>query len=112
MAIANRPERFVAINQRVYEQLWVDSLPFRRRNRSALTASADDDVRGRICDAGFHVEACKSSVLREKFNLVILSTPGRVLSFQETFPGRSWIIGRYHIFDMQSLPPSAHATRG
>jgi uncharacterized membrane protein len=112
VAIANRPERFVAINQRVYEQLWVQSLPFRRRNGSALIASADDDVRGRICDAGFHLELCKNSVLREKFNVVILSTPGRVSSFQQTFPARSWIIGRYHIFDMKSLPPSAHATRG
>jgi uncharacterized membrane protein len=110
VAIANRPERFVALNQRIYEQLAVQSLP--PSNRSGRIASPDDDVRGRICDAGFHVEACRGSLLRENFNLVILSTPGRVASFQQTFPARSWIIGRYHIFDMKSLPLSEHAARG
>ena len=103
VALANRPERFVAINQSVYEQSAVDSLTAGRPNRSSAIISAQDGVRGRACDAGFNMEACKNSFVREEFNLVILSTPRRIVSFEETFARRAWVIGRYHIFDMSSL---------
>jgi Dolichyl-phosphate-mannose-protein mannosyltransferase len=112
VALANRPERFVAINQLVYEQLLVGGLPIRRNKRSEATVVTENDVRGTICNGGFQVEACKNSVLREGFNLVILSSPRQIASFQETFPVRAWIVGRYHIFDMKSLSPSARAARG
>jgi hypothetical protein len=103
VALANRPERFVAINQSVYEQSAVDSLTAGRPNRSSAIISARDGVRGRACDAGFNMEPCKNSFVREEFNLVILSTPRRIVSFEETFARRAWVIGRYHIFDMSSL---------
>ena len=82
VAIAHRPERFVAINQLVYEQLSMEGLPIRLTNRTALTGSGDNDVRGRICNGGFDLEACKNSILRENFDLVILDTRPSV-----EFPG-------------------------
>ena len=104
VAIANRPERFVLMNELIYQQL--SSLG--RADRPALTGSADNGgVRGTICDEGFQVEACKSSLLREEFRLVIFSSPERVQSFQDAFHAASWRIGRYHIFDMKSLSPPA-----
>jgi len=98
VAIANRPERFVLMDEVAYQHL----LTLGRADRPALTALANNKgVRGNVCDDGFQVEACKSSVLREAFSLVILSSPGRVQSFQQTFYAPSWSIGRYHIFDMR-----------
>jgi len=104
VAIANRPERFVLINELAYQRL----LTLGRPDRPALTIPANNEgVRGNGCDNGFQAEACKSSVLREAFSLVILSSPERVLSFQQTFDAPSWNIGRYHIFDISLLAPSA-----
>ncbi len=112
VVIANRPERFVAMNELSYQRLATQALPYRRANRLAMTASGDDEgVRGTICDGGFQVEACRNSLLRENFSLVILSSPKRVGSFHDTFHARSWNIGRYHIFDMKSLSPSAYPTQ-
>jgi len=105
VVIANRPERFVAINELVYQQMSAQALPSREASTSAQMVSPDNEgVRGTSCDAGFHLEACKNSILQENFNLVILSSPRRVASFQNTFAARSWKIGRYHVFDMSSLP--------
>jgi Dolichyl-phosphate-mannose-protein mannosyltransferase len=112
VAIANRPERFVAMNELAYQRLAVQALPYRRVNWPALTASGDDEgVRGSSCDNGFHVDTCSNSLLREEFSLVILASPKQVRSFQKTFQARSWNIGKYHIFDMKSLPPSGHSTQ-
>ena len=103
VVIANRPERFVLINEIAYQQL--SSLG--RADRPALSVSADSEgVRGTGCDHGFQVEACKLSVLREEFSLVILSSPGSVQSFRDTFHAPSWNVGRYEIFDISSLKPS------
>jgi Dolichyl-phosphate-mannose-protein mannosyltransferase len=103
VVLANRPERFVALNEHAYRQLALAGLPGSRP--SLAPAAGHDGVRGSVCDGGFHVEACRQSVLQGGFNLVILSSPGRVGSFQDTFHARSWKIGRYHLFDMASLPP-------
>jgi len=104
VAIANRPERFVLMDEVAHQRL----LTLGRADRPALIALANNEgVRGNVCDDGFQVEACKSSVLRESFTLVILSSPGRVQSFQQTFHAPSWNIGRFHVFDMSLLALSA-----
>jgi len=108
VALANRPERFVLLNELAYQGL----SGLGRSDRPALKASANGEgVRGTICNNGFQEQACKESVLREKFGLVILSSPSRVASFQKSFGVRSWTVGRYHIFDMRSLAERANATR-
>jgi Dolichyl-phosphate-mannose-protein mannosyltransferase len=102
VALANRPERFVLLNELAYRQA---ALLGEMTNKPAPVAfSGNEGVRGDACEKGFHVEACKKSLFEEKFNLVILSSPERVFSFQETFHGRSWTIGRYHIFEVNSSP--------
>jgi len=108
VAIANRPERFVLMDEVAYQRLST----LGRADRPALTAPRDSEgVRGNSCDDGFQMEACKSSVLREAFSLVILSSPAHVRSFQQTFHAPSWNIGRYHVFDMRPLAPSAAERR-
>jgi hypothetical protein len=53
-----------------------------------------------VCQNDFAVPACRESVLRGNFRLVILSTEDRVRSFAQTFDVPSWNIGRYHVFHM------------
>ena len=107
VAIANRPERFVALNELVYRQRAIDQLG----DRPVATNFRETGVRGTSCDAGFRTEACRKSILQERFDLVILSSPMRIASFQDTFHAPSWPIGRYHIFDMRSLVPSARSAQ-
>jgi hypothetical protein len=61
------------------------------------------DVGGTACDRGFQIEACKNSVRREGFALVILSSPVRVASFEEAFHPASWRVGPYHIFNLRAF---------
>ena len=103
VALANRPERFVLINEFVYRELAAQALP-RRSNNGALPVSDNQSVRGTICDQGFEVEACRNSILREGFYLVVLSSSERVRSFQAAFHAPSWTMGDYHIFAMKPLP--------
>ena len=77
VALANRPERFVLLHE---------------------------GTIGSACGQGFETELCRSSIDEARFDLVILSSPAQVRSFQETFSSRSWQIKRYHIFDMQPSP--------
>ena len=109
VALANRPERFVLLNELAYRQGGLSGdLP----NRSApVVPTGNESVRGNACDQGFEAKACRNSFLEEKLDLVILSSPKRVESFRETFHVRSWKIGRYHIFDLKSLAPSAYSTQ-
>ena len=55
VALVNRPERFVALNELVYRQQSLDELA----NRPATVNFAESGVRGTACDEGFHVEACR-----------------------------------------------------
>jgi len=110
VALANRPERFVLLNELAYQQA---ALSGHFSNRPVPVAlSGNEGVRGDVCEKGFKIEACKMSLRREKFDLVILSSPERVQSFQDTFHRPSWTIGRYHIFDMTSLLPSGNLSQG
>jgi hypothetical protein len=107
VALANRPERFVVLHELGYRPA---ALPVLSANDAAPVALIrNENVRRNVCEAGFQTEACKTSLLQENFNLVILSSPNRVSSFQETFHASSWNIGRYHIFDMKSLPASRYS---
>jgi len=106
VAIANRPERFVLMNELAYRQLAFQALPHRKGNGQRLAIPDNDSVRGTICDHGFQMEACRNSILRDKFSLVILSSPERVQSFENAFSVRSWILGGYHVFDMNLLSPA------
>jgi hypothetical protein len=109
VALANRPERFVLLNELAYRQA---ALSTGFGNRPAPVAlSGNEGVRGDACEKGFQAQACRKSLLEEKFDLVILSSPERVRSFQETFHTRSWTVGRYHIFDMNSLLPSTYSAQ-
>jgi hypothetical protein len=104
VALANRPERFVVLNELSYRQA---ALSGELANRAPPVAvSEEEGVRGNACEKGFRSTACTKSLLEEKFKLVVLSSPGRVVSFQETFHAPSWHIGRYHIFEMHSFRPS------
>lgn len=69
------------------------------------TLRGDEEVRGNACENGFHVDACRNGVPDEGFNLVILSSPARVISFQQVFDARSWSVGRYHIFELTADGP-------
>jgi hypothetical protein len=103
VALANRPERFVLLNELAYRQAGLSGhLP----NKPAPVAlSGNEGVRGDACEKGFQTEACRNGLVEEKFNLVILSSPERIKSFRETFHARSWTLGRYHIFETNSFMP-------
>jgi len=109
VVFANRPERFVVLNEFAYRQTALSGLMANKQ--ASVRLLGNEGVRGSVCEEGFQTEACKNSILREEFTLVILSSPRRVASFQDTFRARSWNIGRYHIFDMKSLLPSGNAAR-
>jgi hypothetical protein len=101
VALANRPERFVALGEFEYQRQSDLSLPsLRARALGPTPASWQGNVRGNVCDDGFASEACRESVEREHFDLVILSSPDRVASFAQAFGVPSWQMGRYHVFDM------------
>jgi hypothetical protein len=75
MVVANKPERFIQLE--------------------------DGDV-GKACAGGFETQGCEEQVLGGKFNLVILWSPERVQTFKKIFGGRSWQIGKYHIFEVNA----------
>jgi hypothetical protein len=101
VALANRPERFVALGEFEYQRQADLSLPsLRARALGPTAASWHGNVRGDVCDNGFASEACRESVMREHFDLVILSSPDRVASFAQAFGVPSWQMGRYAVFDM------------
>jgi hypothetical protein len=77
VTLANRPERFVLFDERALE-------------------NACKEVQ---------TEACRNSIDRERFDLVIFSSPERALNFRAGFPGKWWHVGRYHIFDMNPSAP-------
>jgi hypothetical protein len=102
VVLANRPERFVVLNELAYRTMALSGL---LANRPALVPGLDvEGVRGAVCGDDLQQPACRDSILREQFDLVILSSPDRVTSFAGMFRGRSWTIGRYHVFDMKSSP--------
>jgi Dolichyl-phosphate-mannose-protein mannosyltransferase len=100
VVLTNRPERFVVLNELAYRQtaLWRKSA-----NRPApISARLEDGVRGTVCGEDFQLEACRTSVAGEHFELVILSSPRRALSFEKAFGAPARIVGRYHIFDLRA----------
>lgn len=100
VAMANRPERFVALNEYAYRRLW--ALPGSpAAPEPAIAPSEHYDVRGDACDRGFDVEACRTSLQRERFSLVIVSSPERVDSFKNAYHADAWQVGRFHIFDIR-----------
>jgi hypothetical protein len=101
VALANRPERFVALREFEYRRLSAQSLPPERR--SALVPPPEEwngNVRGDVCTAGFQSEPCWRAVLRERFDLVILSSPESIRSFRAASPASSWRFGQYRVFDL------------
>jgi hypothetical protein len=105
VVLANRPERFVALNELGYRRL--AALP--RRPAVEPTASdVADGVRGTACDEGFQAAGCKDNLLGEGFSLVVLSSPATIASFQSTFHTQFWTIGRYRLFDMRSITSWQH----
>ena len=108
VALANRPERFVALNEFAFRH----TLPRLRWAEPTVAPPAEtDNVRGSACNKGFQVEACRRSVLRERFQLVILSSPEKAESFQGAFHPPTWTVGRYRIFEMETLPGAERSTR-
>lgn len=100
VALANRPERFVVLNELAYRQtaLWRKSA-----NRPApIPRRIEDGVRGTVCERDFQAEPCRTSVIREGFDLAVLSSPARADSFGKAFGARSRVVGRYHIFDLKA----------
>lgn len=100
VVLAHRPERFVVLNELAYRQMALSGL---LANKPALVPGLEaEGVRGTVCEDDLQKPACKESIIREEFDLVILSSPKRVDSFVDTFQGRSWNVGRYYVFDMRS----------
>src|SRR5690606_12310512 len=109
VALANRPERFVVLNELAYRQMALSGL---LANKPALVPGLEGEgVRGTVCGEDLQEAACRQSIIREGFDLVILSSPQRVSSFAATFEGRSWNIGRYVVFDMTSVARSEAPAR-
>ncbi len=104
IALANRPDRFVVLNELAYRQMALSGML--ANQQASLPALTDQGVRGTICQNDFEVPACRDSILEGRFDLVILSTPERVASFAKTFGARSWNIGRYHVFLITTALPS------
>lgn len=107
IVLANRYERFVVLNEYGYKRTAVAGL-VANRAAPATAGSADEGVRGSVCEEGFETPACRASVERERFGLAILSSPRLVESFQKTFRVPEWVIGRYHIFDLRSRLSGGH----
>lgn len=105
-ALANAPERFVGLNEAAESQAVLAALPPDSPAARHFGRVDAQGVRGSICDGGFESASCRQSVLQGRFDLVILSSPERVVSFQRAFQVPVWKIGRYHIFDMKSLSSS------
>jgi hypothetical protein len=104
VVLANRPDRFVVLNELAYRKMALSGL---LANKPALVPGLEGEgVKGTICGDDLRQPACRDSIQRERFDLIILSSPERVNSFGGTFHGRSWNIGRYHIFDVRSVPAS------
>jgi Dolichyl-phosphate-mannose-protein mannosyltransferase len=80
IALANRPRRFVPL---------------------------DEALKGNVCNGGFQTEACRISLQEGQFQLGILWSPDRVREFQQSFGGSAWHIGRYYIFRMNASPHSS-----
>src|SRR5262249_9644554 len=102
VALANKPERFVRL---VDGNVGKDQAV----NRGLLEDKA--------CDGGFQTWACNIQCLDGTFDMIILSSPEKVRAFQEIFSGRSWQVGRYHIFevnrpsqDSETLAQPIHTT--
>jgi hypothetical protein len=103
VALANKPERFVVLNELAFRKMALSGL---LANRPALVPTvAEEGVRGTVCEDDFRKPGCLHSVLSEGFELVILSSPQRAESFARTFGRRPWTLGRYNVFDMRRLPP-------
>jgi Dolichyl-phosphate-mannose-protein mannosyltransferase len=107
VVLANRPERFVALNELGYRRL--AALPGRPAVEPTAGGDVADGVRGTACDEGFQAAGCKDSLLGEGFSLLVLSSPAKITSFQSTFHTQFWAIGRYRLFDMTSVTSSQHA---
>jgi dolichyl-phosphate-mannose-protein mannosyltransferase len=100
--LANAPERFVGLNEAAVYERKLATVPAdgpAARNFGQVDLRG---ARGHSCDNGFEPAACRNSVLEGRFDLVILSSPGQVASFQRVFQVPAWKIGRYHLFDMKS----------
>jgi hypothetical protein len=99
VALANRPERFVVLNELAYRQMALSGLLANRP--AALPTAIDRGVKGTVCEQDLALPACRDSIVEAEPVLVILSTPARVESFARAFDAPSWRMGRYHVFDMR-----------
>src|SRR5262249_41648227 len=59
-------------------------------NKSERFVVLDESDVGKTCSSSFQTEACREQVFDGTFNMIILSSPEKVRSFQEIFSGRSW----------------------
>jgi hypothetical protein len=71
-------------------------------NKSERFVVLDEGDVGKVCSS-LQTEACREKIFDGTFNMIILSSPERVRAFQEAFHGRSWEIGKYHIFELNGL---------
>jgi hypothetical protein len=60
----------------------------------------DEGKVGQACDKGFQGNACQTAI--QSYNLMILSSADKVLDFKKMFNGRSWQIGKYHVFELNA----------
>ena len=67
---------------------------------------------GDACSGGFETPSCTRQMLDGKFNMVILSSPEKIRAFQEIFSGRSWEVGKYHIFELNRPSKDSQTVSG
>jgi hypothetical protein len=72
LILANKPERFVIL----------------------------DSTKENACSEGLQTQVCWNQVLDGRFDIIMLSSPEKVRSFQGILRCRSWQIGKYHIFEV------------
>jgi dolichyl-phosphate-mannose-protein mannosyltransferase len=79
---------------------WIPSAILALANKSERFVVLGEGSLGEACSGGFETPSCTRQMLDGKFNMVILSSPGKIRAFQEIFSGRSWQIGKYYIFEV------------
>jgi hypothetical protein len=81
---------------------WIPSPIMVPANKLERFVRLDEGNLGKACIGDLHLPVCKKQLFDASVNLIILSSPEKVRSFQEMFTGRSWQIGKFHIFEVNA----------
>jgi hypothetical protein len=71
-------------------------------NRAERFARLDRGVLKDACGNDLRAETCRNGIHEGNFKLAVLWSQERINQFKESFVSRSWQIGQYYIFEIQS----------